>query len=344
MVANNQTLSGAQAGFGGQNLYGMGSINIPEINYPYGVNPLMQGGMAQGQVQAAMGNQTPMGRNQQLFICPTCNWRSYAQRDPTDDFPLCPNCGSNMALAGSMAGGVPAGTMTGQVNNPGNAAQAAFGLGQQTFICSNCNWRFKCNRVGNSFPNCPNCGLPMALDMPNANNGWPWGRGGQQAAIQPNFDQGVGAAEPFTCPNCSWKMNCQAGQNGCPRCPNCGQFMVRNGAYPQNQTMQANQQVAEFGGNAGAATGVGLHTPTPAPTIMMPHPSMRGICASCHPISGLPIGLGNPQGSTSPPPITMPHSSLRGLCANCHQLSSTPVGALSNQGSTRVRLGQQQNF
>lgn len=343
-----------QAAFGDPNLPGMGGMNDFGMNCP---NPLLQGGMGQGRMTQGW-NQPAFGGNQQLFICPSCNWRIYAQKDPTDEFPACPNCGVGMAQAGAMQREIGTGQANPNMNNMGNAAQAAFGLGQQAFVCPNCNWRLKDKRQDNSFPNCPNCGSSMAKDMSDA-NGWQWWKYGQQAANmeqlmpqmnqmtnQPNFWQGPESTKFFLCPNCNWRMYAQVGQGEFPQCPNCKQIMARSGAVPQNQNMQANQAAADFAGNAGAGMGVTLDSPAAPPTILMPHPSLRGLCGTCHQIKGAAvIGALGGQGSTPPPAILMPHMSLRGLCANCHQMAGM-TGTLNNsqgQGPIRVRLGQGQN-
>lgn len=205
--------------------------------------------------------------------------------------------------------------------------QGFLGLGQQAFICPNCNWRLKCARQGNSFPNCPNCGSAMATDMSSANKGWNlWPDGqwanGQQAAntatqqaanmAQPNFWQGPESTGFFICPNCNWRMYSQNGINdGYPQCPNCKALMARAGVYPQNQV-----------NNTVGAAQVALQSTTnvSAPPIfrdaVMPH-SYRGVCENCHIVrADIPIAA-NAQ---------MPHP-YRGVCSNCHKILGTQAGA-----------------
>lgn len=289
-----------------------------------------------------------------VFSCPNCGLTANGQAGAGNSCQLCPNCKMQMiqnnrisptaqaawggqgmagnfmynpycqlpiAQGGLMQGQIVAANMgmQGVNNNMGN--QVAFGWEEQPFVCPNCNWRLKCKRQGNSFPNCPNCNSPMATDMTNANNGWQWWKNGQQAANmgqlrpqmnqmtnQPNFWQGPESTGFFLCPNCNWRMYAQAGQNEFPRCPNCGQIMARGGAYPQNQNMQNNQPVAGFAGNYNAGTQVALQAPATAPAITMPHP-------------------------------------YRGECSNCHQVLGAPpaADAQSGQGSTRVMLKRTQN-
>lgn len=306
-----------------------------------GICPNCQNYVQQGGMQGMnnMGNQDAFGGNQQLFICPNCNWRKYAQKDPTDEYPLCPNCGASMAQSGVAQGGMGMGQVNSGMNNLravngmggnlGNANQVAFGWGEQSFICPNCNWRLKSKNQGNSFPNCPNCNSPMAKDI-NANNGWQWWKEGAQTAAnmtqlrprmnqmtnQPNFWQGPESTKFFLCPNCNWRMYAQAGQNEYPKCPNCQQIMARTGAYPQNQDMQNNQAPGGFTDNAGFGTRVALQTPAAAPAIT--------------------------------PDAAMVHP-YRGVCSNCHQILGTQVGgqagnaAMQNKNSTRVILGGSQN-
>jgi predicted Fe-Mo cluster-binding NifX family protein len=291
--------------------------------------------MANG--QAGSGNSCPMCPNCrrqmiQNIAAPPAVEAGWGAHNMAGNLLYNPYCQFPTAQGGALQGsnmniayGMP--DMNLGMNNMGNFAgmgnQVAFGWGEQPFICPNCNWRLKCNRQGNSFPNCPNCNSPMATDMSNANNGWQWWKNGQQAANmaqlrpqmnqmtnQPNFWQGPESTGFFLCPNCNWRMYAQAGQNEYPRCPNCGQIMARAGAYSQNQNMQNNQQFAGFAGNPNGATQAALQSSVTAPPI--------------------------------PTTAMMPHA-YRGVCSNCHQIIPGQVGMQSGQGSTRVVLGQAEN-
>jgi predicted Fe-Mo cluster-binding NifX family protein/transcription initiation factor IIE alpha subunit len=250
-----------------------------DIFAPSCPNPFMQGGMAQaGMIQPGQGMQD-------MF------------------YPYCPN----PMLQGAQAGN----GMQSMNNNMGN--QAAFGWGEQPFVCPNCNWRIKCKRQGNGFPDCPNCGSPMATDVSTANPIGQWWREVRPAANmeqlmpqmnqmtnQPDFWQGPESTKFFLCPNCNWRMYAQAGQNEFPQCPNCKQIMARAGAYPQGQGTQYNQA---------APTQAALQAPAIAPAIAMPH-------------------------------------TYRGECSNCHRIMEAPAGVQQSQAvnnSTRVVLGQSQN-
>ncbi len=256
--------------------------------------------------------------------------------------PFCPL--PNRAQGGGMQGGIPAAWGIQDIYNKGvmdgagmgnnlvtDGIQAAFGFGQQDFVCPSCNWRIKTARQGNSFPNCPNCGSSMALDMSAQNKIGRWFSEGQWAANtvparpqmnqmsnQVNFWQGPQSTGSFVCPNCNWRMYAQKDPNDpYPRCPNCGQIMAQGGAYSQNQNIQNNAPLLVYNSNANSATPV----------------------AMTQNVGLAPQNI--PQGTGSAPTIAMPHE-YRGTCTNCHQLG-TPMGmqnnVAQNQNTARAAIG-----
>lgn len=331
--------------------------------------------MGQAQIPAGQaGQQAGFNRAGCAFVCPQCGTGSNGP-GYNGMCPACPNCQAQMVQQnmgqGQPATGAawngqgwcpqgygmqsPAGLNIVQANplqetiasgisaaNGGN--QAAFGFGEQSFICPACNWRSRCRREGNAYPNCPNCGSPMASDMSNANNGWKIWPNGQQAAAttqaaqpmynqmnnQPNFWQGPESTGFFICPSCNWRMYAQNGMNdGFPQCPNCKQIMARGGVYSQNPNIQNNALRAGSTWNTAAASRVAMQQAAPAaPPIfrdaVMPH-EYRGVCENCHIVKAdIPIQAN----------ALMPHP-YRGVCSNCHKISGTPAGA-QNQNAQQA--------
>ncbi|MBF0486045.1 MAG: magnetochrome domain-containing protein [Candidatus Omnitrophica bacterium] len=264
----------------------------------------------------------PMGNTQAAFGQPG----QYMQ-GPGMNNSYCP-IPNRMQPAGMPMNAVPAGAgmnqrycplpgrMQGMVNNFAQGTQAAFGWGQQAFVCPVCNWRMKAARQGNNFPTCPNCGASMALDMSNQNKDTFWSEGmwaANQTGINPqqyyqapsqgNFGQGADINQPFLCPNCNWRMYSQQGMNEFPRCPNCGQVMARCNNNFQNQNFQnqnSQYNAAPNGyygnGNFGNQVAMTQGTATQAPPItrdaMMPH-AYRGVCSNCHQILDASAGVQN---------------------------------------------------
>ncbi|MBF0477888.1 MAG: magnetochrome domain-containing protein [Candidatus Omnitrophica bacterium] len=230
-------------------------------------------------------------------------------------------------------------------NNFAGGLQAAFGFGQQAFVCPVCNWRMKASKQGNNFPACPNCGSPMALDMSKQNQEpqGPFAEGvfaantvpavqpaypmNNQANNQMNINQGNELTQAFQCPNCNWRMYAKQGANEFPQCPNCGQIMARAGNAFQKQ----NTQNGAFANNGNFAAQIALPqnnqaaagTTTVAPPIfrnaVMPH-EYRGVCENCH-IIRADIAI--------PANAQMPHP-YRGICSNCHQILGTGAGVQNN--------------
>ncbi|MBF0531963.1 MAG: magnetochrome domain-containing protein [Candidatus Omnitrophica bacterium] len=245
--------AGQGAGWGVPDVNGMGQI------YPNG-NPMLPGGMNAGWGAMNMMNGP------------------------------CPLPGRGGWMQGAMIQNLPdADTM--RKSNPGTQV-GFFGWGQQAFVCPNCNWRMKASRQGNSFPDCPNCGAPMALDMADKNKaGAPWG--GEQAAnlnqMPPQYNSAMNSsnyaaaqngAGIFQCPNCNWRMYGQSGQGAYPRCPNCGQIMAQGGGNNQpNYYNQGNVAMAP------AAAQMPIAAPAIASNAVMTH-EYRGVCSNCHQIIG----------------------------------------------------------
>jgi predicted RNA-binding Zn-ribbon protein involved in translation (DUF1610 family) len=186
----------------------------------------------------------------------------------------------------------------------GIASQAAFPWQQQGFVCPNCNWRMKCARQNNSFPDCPNCGMSMALDMKDQNNtGQQWWDGQWAAATpapQAYTTQTTNVPNCFLCPNCKWKVYGVQGANQYFRCPNCGQVGAA-GQQPQ-MTYQPVAQVAYQPVAAAAAA------PAIPSNSQMGH-AYRGVCTNCHQImtpsagtaqSGQSLTAVIPAGGNSP--------------------------------------------
>ncbi|UCC95286.1 MAG: hypothetical protein JSW40_00635 [Candidatus Omnitrophota bacterium] len=131
---------------------------------------------------------------------------------------------------------------------PGGGRQVVFGFGKQAFICPACNWRLQCTQQGNTYPNCPNCGLPMAKDMSNQGQGWwsqanPFSGSVNTAPLQNNlngewpfpvFWQRPESTGFFICPQCNWRMYAQIDQGQFPRCPNCRTIMAGANTFNQN--------------------------------------------------------------------------------------------------------------
>jgi predicted Fe-Mo cluster-binding NifX family protein/predicted RNA-binding Zn-ribbon protein involved in translation (DUF1610 family) len=98
------------------------------------------------------------------FICPSCNWRMFDQKD-IGQFPRCPNCKAIMARGGSYySGGAQ------RVNNAAPIAQGWNGFSQtqmamKCFVCPNCRWQvFSHNKTG-GHPICPRCSAVMAAHV-----------------------------------------------------------------------------------------------------------------------------------------------------------------------------------
>ncbi|MBU1934392.1 magnetochrome domain-containing protein, partial [Patescibacteria group bacterium] len=164
--------------------------------------------------------------------------------------------------------------------------QVAFGFGQHLFKCPACNWQIKDTFQGNRYPNCPNCGSPMAMDMSNqmwgnVQNGFEqgmhglssmgWGTAAGTMPFQPRlgFWQGGINKQLFICPGCNWRMFAQQDQGQFPRCPNCRGMMALG-----DNLIQGVQPAA-------------FNNSIPAPPIysdaQMPH-AYRGVCSNCHQI------------------------------------------------------------
>lgn len=139
-------------------------------------------------------------------------------------------------------------TMRGPISSVA-ATQGIFGFGEQTFICPACNWRLKCLQQGTTYPNCPNCGLPMAKDMTSQEQqGWwsqvnPFGWELNTVAAQnslngkqwlPAFWQDFKSRGSFICPQCNWRMYAQTDRGEFPRCPNCKAIMAGTGVFNPN--------------------------------------------------------------------------------------------------------------
>jgi len=101
------------------------------------------------------------------FICPQCRWQTN-NPGAGGAGPICPRCRICMVGQNCPMGGMP----NSMSYNQNAATPIAFGFGEQSFICPTCNWRMKCQRQGNAYPTCPNCGSGMAQDM--ANQGFKW--------------------------------------------------------------------------------------------------------------------------------------------------------------------------
>ncbi|MBF0569185.1 MAG: magnetochrome domain-containing protein [Candidatus Omnitrophica bacterium] len=295
---NAQVAFGPGMGYG----RGMGGGNGPFCPLP---NTVQQAGVMQ--MNAMQANAMPAGMGMNQSYCPLPN-QPVAMQGGMGMYQQ-PNC-----------------PLPNRMQAMGQGVQAAFGWGQQAFVCPVCNWRMKANRQGNSFPSCPNCGAPsMALDMQNqtqnregtffpdgifAANQAPMNQQFNQMPVQQNFGQGVDVSRPFICPNCNWRMYAQQGMNEFPRCPNCGQVMASAGGYPQNQNFQ-NQNVQYnaapngfYGnGNFGNQVAMAQATPTQAPPFVegtpMPH-AYRGTCTNCHQILPAPAGMQNNQAQNVP--------------------------------------------
>lgn len=132
---------------------------------------------------------------------------------------------------------------------PVAAMQGVFGFEEQTFICPACNWRLKTVPKGNTYPNCPNCGLAMAKGMMNQEGPewWsqvnPWGWAVNTAPVQNSlngkqwlsaFWQGPESRGFFICPQCNWRMYAQIDRGQFPRCPNCKAIMAGTGGFNPN--------------------------------------------------------------------------------------------------------------
>ncbi|MBF0494212.1 MAG: hypothetical protein HQL28_03670 [Candidatus Omnitrophica bacterium] len=232
---------------------------------------------------------------------------------------------------------------------PYAANQAAFGFGQQAFVCPNCNWRLKCARQGNAYPTCPNCASPMATDMSNSMQNWKFWQDGQWAADmtqlqpqfnqsnnQPNFWQGQESTGFFTCPNCNWRMFSQQGANQYPQCPNCKQIMARSGAYYQNQNTQNNQTIAAIPANGATQAASKVPAVTLAPDIpsnsQMGH-VFRGVCSNCHKIINVQPAGASTQAATG-------FTQAQPLMQYMGPQPANNNGTVDNQnGGTRVALG-----
>ncbi|MBF0217228.1 MAG: magnetochrome domain-containing protein [Candidatus Omnitrophica bacterium] len=263
---------------GNQDIATMGSV------YPYCQNIIPgQGGAG---TQAALAWQ----RQPENFICPVCNWRATILREgPT--FPDCPNCNNPMAL--DMSGKSP-NAVTVQAGAP---TQVAFPWQKEGFLCPTCNWRSTGVRQNGVFPNCPNCGGSMALDINFRDKGQQWLGDGLWAATQapatvPDVytTQTTNAPNCFMCPNCKWKVYGVQGSNQYFRCPNCGQVGA-SGQQPQ-MTYQPVAQVIDQ-----TVTPAQSAPPIPSNS-RLPH-AYRGVCTNCHQIMNSSAGSAPAQSGQS---------------------------------------------
>lgn len=194
-------------------------------------------------------------------------------------------------------------------NQHAASRHVAFGLGKQSYICPVCNWRLQSSEYKNTYPNCPNCGSPMAKNMPD--NKWQntfnkdnFGLAANTVPIQnnsnlpqpnPNFWQGPESTGFFICPKCNWHMYAQKDMGEFPKCPNCKAIMARSGVIDQNaQNQGLNIQ-------RGAQQPYPVYPPPIDINARMPH-DFRGVCSNCHQIIRQPQGNIGAQGinKTSP--------------------------------------------
>jgi predicted Fe-Mo cluster-binding NifX family protein/predicted RNA-binding Zn-ribbon protein involved in translation (DUF1610 family) len=281
------------------------------------------------------------------FVCPQCRWQTnYPGAGGAG--PMCPRCRICMQGQNCPIGGIPNGMGFDQTA----ATPVAFGLGDQSFICPTCNWRMKCKRQGNTYPNCPNCGSGMAQDMANqgffglkpgeifaantapvqnyyqpvANNqqmGFGQGQGNvqnnfNQMQSQPNFWQGRDSNGYFVCPNCNWRMYSERPLGEYPRCPNCKQIMARGGLVPQNNGNQNYIPQNTF------SQSLAYQAP------VMAQGFGDQFAGRDIPQQFAPRAQAYQAPAIQPPPIyknsPMVHD-YRGVCTNCHQILNSQAPA-----------------
>ncbi|MEI6437211.1 MAG: magnetochrome domain-containing protein [Candidatus Omnitrophota bacterium] len=315
----------------------------------------MGGGMAANMPMGMQGNMMQQGMGMQNM---PMNYMMQAQQ------PTCPLPGGFQGIGMLHNGNGPGYLYQQQILQQQLAQQQAmaqggagamqagwFGWGQRAYVCPICNWRMKSSQQGDGFPQCPNCGGSMALDMQAQNQNrlvnpfveqpemqmqnQAFGQQamaqqamaqqamGQQAMMmgtQANFfSPNPDMTNGFKCPNCGWLMHSEQGMNEFPRCPNCGQIMKRVNPASRIAMVQ----------NAPVANPVPNSAPPIFRDAVMPH-QFRGVCENCHTVK---------PDITIAANATMPHA-YRGVCSNCHQIA--PAQAVQAQPVAMQNVPMQQ--